>query len=78
MPSLFIVEDDAPVPETPGARHGEHAASTVETAESVAEGIAKAKGAAAEICGGGSPGSPMACGLDVIETIRSKRDDSVI
>ena len=73
-PSLLIVEDDAPFLKRL-ARAMEMRGFTVETAETVAEGVAKAKSRPPKYAvvdlrlGDGS-------GLDVIEAIRSKRDDS--
>jgi two-component system response regulator RegA len=72
--SLLIVEDDAPFLKRL-ARAMESRGFAVETAETVAEGIAKAKSRPPKFAvvdlrlGDGS-------GLDVIETIRTKRDDS--
>src|SRR6478609_5321737 len=73
-PSLLIVEDDAPFLKRL-ARAMETRGFAVETAETVAEGIAKAKARPPKYAvvdlrlADGS-------GLDVIETIRTKRDDS--
>jgi two-component system response regulator RegA len=72
--SLLIVEDDVPFLKRL-ARAMESRGFTVETAESVAEGIARAKARPPKYAvvdlrlGDGS-------GLDVIEAIRQKRDDS--
>jgi two-component system response regulator RegA len=72
--SLLIVEDDGPFLKRL-ARAMETRGFKVETAETVAEGIAKAKARAPKYAvvdlrlGDGS-------GLDVIEAIREKRDDS--
>ncbi|MBB1249439.1 MULTISPECIES: ActR/PrrA/RegA family redox response regulator transcription factor [unclassified Rhizobium] len=72
--SLLIVEDDAPFLKRL-ARAMEMRGFKVETAETVTEGIAKAKARPPKYAvvdlrlADGS-------GLDVIETIRSKRDDS--
>ncbi len=73
-PSLLIVEDDAPFLKRL-ARAMESRGFAVETAETVSEGIAKAKARPPKYAvvdlrlGDGS-------GLDVIETIRTRRDDS--
>jgi len=73
-PSLLIVEDDAPFLKRL-ARAMESRGFAVETAETVAEGVAKAKVRPPKYAvvdlrlADGS-------GLDVIETIRTKRDDS--
>ncbi|MBL0374209.1 ActR/PrrA/RegA family redox response regulator transcription factor [Rhizobium sp. KVB221] len=74
--SLLIVEDDAPFLKRL-ARAMESRGFKVETAESVAEGVAKAKARPPKYAvvdlrlADGS-------GLDVIETIRSRRDDSQV
>jgi two-component system response regulator RegA len=73
-PSLLIVEDDAPLLKRL-ARAMETRGFAVETAETVAEGIAKAKlrpPKYAVVDLRLTDGS----GLDVIETIRTRRDDS--
>jgi len=73
-PSLLIVEDDAPFLKRL-ARAMESRGFAVETAETVAEGVAKAKVRPPKYAvvdlrlADGS-------GLDVIEVIRTKRDDS--
>ena len=73
-PSLLLVEDDAPFLKRL-ARAMETRGFAVETAETVAEGVAKAKARPPKYAvvdlrlGDGS-------GLDVIETIRARRDDS--
>jgi two-component system, response regulator RegA len=73
-PSLLIVEDDAPFLKRL-ARAMESRGFAVETAETVAEGVAKAKVRPPKYAvvdlrlADGS-------GLDVIETIRTRRDDS--
>ena len=73
-PSLLIVEDDAPFLKRL-ARAMESRGFSVETAETVAEGIAKARARPPKYAVVDlrlTDGS----GLDVIETIRTKRDDS--
>jgi two-component system response regulator RegA len=73
-PSLLIVEDDAPFLKRL-ARAMETRGFAVETAETVAEGVAKAKARPPKYAVVDlrlTDGS----GLDVIETIRTKRDDS--
>ena len=73
-PSLLIVEDDAPFLKRL-ARAMESRGFAVETAETVVEGIAKARSRPPKYAVVDlrlSDGS----GLDVIETIRTRRDDS--